>query len=621
MAGIFGGYGCVPEHYQQIKKHFESIWGKCESIDVPEGYLGGHAFSNDLALHVTREGHYFAVDGEHSLYKNAVIYAQKGEPLLFKWQDGRLEPGVLCKGNMAIVDQNRQAVYLLSEWTGSFPLYYTELGNGFLFSSQLRPLAKILNAAPDPVGISQFMKFGFMLAGRTFFKKIHRLLPGQVLTYQMESKQLRIHETSRAFRDQQGEIDFNEWVECSWTTLLNAMRRGLEFSHHPALFSSSGWDSRILLAVLRELNKMSSLLCYTHGDLKSRELKLAKKIYQKLAIQNHFEALDSQMFNLSEIKRGFDCTENVTFPHYLWAGERLAEKGIDCAIAGVLGEVVGGRHGFHWPMLPISEQEKISFVVPFLLNFPGKNDSKNGKDLADIYNILKPDNIRKPWYLKSDFWDSIGNIREEYYADMEEFTARLRKRGVENINKIAEAFTTEYFGSFYLTPQLLSSRTRINVTIPFADQEFYELTSKIPLSHKIVHTLQQAILKKYDSDLLRYPNAAAFLTSKFPIPVLEISRVIRKVYESISWKMCQVTRGRYKPDPTGWSTFSCLRQSTALLDIAEDLRNHLIDKNEIQRKIKIGLSRNGPDQSMYTWNASQNQLMKIYTTDLMLRYH
>ena len=619
MPGIFGGSGCKSEQYAALKSSFNSVWGKCESISFPNGFIGGHAFSKDSALHVTTGGLNFAVDGENSLYKNAAKFAQKGEPSLFHWQDNKPELGVNCKGNVAIWDEGNQTLYLATEWTGSFPLYYTRVNGGLLFSSHLRPLSRIVKATPDPIGLIQFMKYGFILAGRTFFKNIHRLMPGQVLAYQQINHRLMVYETSRAWRDYEGEIDFSELVKYNWMTFKNTMRRCLEFSCRPALFSSSGWDSRLLLAVFRELDETSSLLCYTHGDLKSREINIAKQMYEDMGINYHLEPLDGNMFDLQVLQRGFDRVENVVFPHYHRAGIMLAEAGIDCACAGVLGEVIGGRHGMHWPMLPISEWDKISFVTSHLFRPRRNHTIKNNKDISIFYDFLHLDKINKPWYVRSEFWNTITNIKEEMYSDMEEFVHRLKARGVDNIDKLLEAYTAEYFGAHYLTPQLLSCRSDINVTIPFADQELLELTSRIPLAFKIVHTLQQAILRYYNSELLRYPNAAAFFNSKIPIPVLEVSRVFRKLFESMSWKICRVTNGRYKPTPTGWSTFSCLRNNPALLNIADNLSCDMIDKNEIQNRMKRGLSQIEPQKSMYAWNAAQNQIMKIYTTDLMVK--
>ena len=100
--------------------------------------------------------------------------------------------------------------------------------------------------------------------------------------------------------------------------------------------------------------------------------------------------------------------------------------------------------------------------------------------------------------------------------------------------------------------------------------------------------------------------------------MLEISRVFRKLFESVTWKICRATNGHYKPTPIGWATFDCLRDSKVLLDIIDNFQCDVIDKDKIKNRIENGLSQTKPHKSMYTWNAAQNQIMKIYTTDLML---
>lgn len=619
MPGLFGGLGCLSEHYEFLKDSFQSIWGECEVVSFPDSCIGGHAFKDDSALHDTAEGLHFVVDGEDSIYKNASQFAQNGEPTIFNFKEHKLELGVNCKGNVAILDQGDKTLYLATEWTGSFPLYFTNVTSGLLFSSHLRPLSQLVKATPDPIGIIQFLKYGFILAGRTFFKEIHRLMPGQVLTFQQNDKRVNISETSKAWMNWNNQIEFDELLYYNWNTLVNAMIRCFEFSDKHALMASAGWDTRILLAVMQELNETDNLLCYTHGDLKSREISIIKRIVEDLGIKHHLEILAADMFDIKDLQRGFDRVENVIFPHYHRAGARLVEAGIDCIAAGVLGEVIGGRHGMHWPMLPISEWDKISFVLSHFIHLRKYRNSSNINDLRRFYNFLRLGMLRKPWYIRTDYWNEIPNIKDEINADLEEFVQRLKTRGVKNVDKIIEAFTAEYFGSQYLTPQLLSCRSEVNIAIPFADQELLKLTSSIPLTFKIVHYLQQAVLRCYNSELLKYPNAAAFFNSKIPIPMLEISRVFRKIFESVSWKMCRASNGHYKPTPIGWATFDCLGNSKVLLDVIENFQCDVIDKDKIKNRIKSGLSQTKPHKSMYTWNAAQNQIMKIYTTDLMLR--
>src|SRR5512147_146564 len=126
MPGIFGGYGCRPELYETLRSHIENIWGKCESLSLPNMFLGGHAFGDAPALHATADGYHFAVDGESSLYRNAHRFAEKGEPGLFRFRNNELELGVSCKGNVAVADQVHQMLHLATEWTGTFPLYLTQ---------------------------------------------------------------------------------------------------------------------------------------------------------------------------------------------------------------------------------------------------------------------------------------------------------------------------------------------------------------------------------------------------------------------------------------------------------------------------------------------------------------
>jgi hypothetical protein len=181
MPGIFGGYGCRPELYETLRRHIEGIWGECESVSLPNGFLGGHAFGDASALHVTSGGYDFAVDGERELYRNARRFAQNNEPALFRFQGNKLELGVSCKGNVAIVDQDHQILHLATELTGNFPLYFTEVDGGLLFSSLLRPLAKVVEARTDPIGTIEFLWDTVNYEGRTCYKEIRRLMAGQHL--------------------------------------------------------------------------------------------------------------------------------------------------------------------------------------------------------------------------------------------------------------------------------------------------------------------------------------------------------------------------------------------------------------------------------------------------------
>ena len=121
-----------------------------------------------------------------------------------------------CKGNVAIVDQDNQILHLATELTGNFPLYFTEVDGGLLFSSFLRPLAKVVEARTDPIGIIEFLRDTVNYDGRTCYQGIRRLMAGQHLVFESNSKRLQVNETSKAHLDYVAEVEFGELIKRVW---------------------------------------------------------------------------------------------------------------------------------------------------------------------------------------------------------------------------------------------------------------------------------------------------------------------------------------------------------------------------------------------------------------------
>jgi hypothetical protein len=139
------------------------------------------------------------------------------------------------------------------------------------------------------------------------------------------------------------------------------------------------------------------------------------------------------------------------------------------------------------------------------------------------------------------------------------------------------------------------------------------------MSYKILHSLQQAMIRDHTPHLLSYPNSAAFFNSKLPIPVLEVSRVIRKLTESLSWKVSGFTGGRYNPKTLAWNNYKRLGKSQALQNMADNLKCEMFEKKTILNGINQRISQIKTNPYMYPLNAMQSKITMIYNTDLMLR--
>ena len=236
MPGIFGAVGFDSNLHESLSRHFAAPWGSCDKLSLSNGILGGHAFGKSRALHTLSDNTHFAIDGERSTYE------VEAAPF-------RLSPtgelSTTCKGNLAVVTND--VWYLATDWVGGFPLYYSHTPNGLLFCSRLRPLAQILRPQIDIVGFRQFLHEGYMLSGRTFYKGIARLMPGQVLTYELSRHRSCIVETSKAWVGLEG----SSLAEI-WSKIADAVSQSMDMRSKTAVMMSAGWDSRTLLAAAHD---------------------------------------------------------------------------------------------------------------------------------------------------------------------------------------------------------------------------------------------------------------------------------------------------------------------------------------------------------------------------------
>ena len=105
------------------------------------------------------------------------------------------------------------------------------------------------------------------------------------------------------------------------------------------------------------------------------------------------------------------------------------------------------------------------------------------------------------------------------------------------------------------------------------------------------------------------------MPAALPIPVQEASRAARVVLERVHRAIARRSGGRVAPLRLGWVNFEFLRSGRALGSILDDLRAEMWDREAIRGRITQAAD---PDGGIATHPLS-DQMMKIYTSDLMLR--
>lgn len=576
MPGLFGAIGCDPDLREGLRRRFLTSWEDSEVVTFPNGIMGGHSFGNASALHKLDDGTHFVIDGERSIYR-------------LETPPFRLSPTLQiassCRGNVAIVTHD--LCYLATDWSGGFPLYYARVPGGILFCSLLRPIAQTLRTDLDIVGLRQFLHACYMLSGRTFYKGISRLMPGQILTYDPSSNRSTIVETSKAWVG----LELNSPSEL-WNRLMAAISSSFDRDCRNAVMVSGGWDSRTLLAAAKNYLSVENLLAYCHGGKDSFEGKIAQDVSQMLGIKFHYEPLSEELFRPEILKRGFERVETVVFPEWHRAGLLMLTLGVDCVSSGVFGEILGGHYSR--TMLCNGAKKLLAFQMQAL----GWNSS-----MENILDALMIHQLVNPWTVNPEIWGNIDALRKTMNGDIECTLNRYIDRGVQSSDQLVEAFIAEHRGSQHINSQMLSCRAYLDVSIPFADREFLLQTSRMPIAAKLHNTLNRRLLHQYCQKILKFPTAAAPVSASMPILIQELARLLRRI-----------GKGRTAGHPVGWWDWEFLRDGIILNKIVDDLELAFWNKKAIRERIS-DLQRNKSESV----GLLMQRLLIVYSVDLMLR--
>jgi hypothetical protein len=599
VPGIFGSIAAAPHAAALLALEFRKTWPGAEFIEKGSCRLGSHAFVPHQALFSARNGMLIGVDGEWALYRDAAACLPDHPELLDRQCD---EPERSASvGTVCVLDPREERLRIATDATGTFPLYYTRLAGGLLFSSLIRPLATAIGARRDSLAALEFLRQGYIVGPKTLFEGVFRLLPGQAIVATRD--EFTVLERSMAWAEEPfAPRDGAEHL--AWDRLVDAARRSVP-SERAALMMSGGWDSRTLLGAAAAVGSRPD--CYCHGDLHSRELRIVEALCEASGVSCHLEPIDDRVLDPAQLARGFSATENVVFPHWHRAGQVLGQMGVACAAAGVYGEVLGGHYG---PAMLAADPVRKALDIASLLVFERPISARADADAAR--RILSVRHLGTHWYLQREWEDAIGATLPRLNSEIEGAIARFRRRGVSSEAEIVEAFITEHRGTQYINAQLLSLRSHLDVALPFGRGELFPFATRISLGARVHNALSRRMLAKNAPGLLRHPLAATLLPARAPILAQEASRAVRKLYHGVAKRRWPWPSGTARGSHLGWVNFEFLRSGHALHCLIDDLQCDHWDISAMHARV-TALHSN----AISAPHPLYDQFMKVYTLDML----
>lgn len=375
------------------------------------------------------------------------------------------------KGNWGAIIVKEDVAHLLCDQARSLPLLYVKTKHGWDIASDVNTL---IAAHPElklnKDAAKEFAHFGYVIGHETLLSDVFSARYGAITTLSAsgEVTQEPLIETVRADAGTElaaiEELSINDFLELFHAELLKAFQFTLEEAKGRQLLVplSGGADSRLLLAVLKELNA-PNVMCFTYGQPGSTEAKISEEVARRLGY-------DWILVELKPAEMAAKWREAEGFLKATWTGQSLPHiqdwyaltqlqqhPQVEAGAIVLPGHTIVGNEHDEWCAEPDRNFTKRD-VVKLYIDHHGVLQGKP-KDAASFYTVNKLS------FLVRDYW--TGKRPENRLETL--VALNVGERQAKYISNSVRAY--EYFGFDWAFPMYERGvwETWIN-----APQQFHE---------------------------------------------------------------------------------------------------------------------------------------------------
>jgi asparagine synthase (glutamine-hydrolysing) len=198
---------------------------------------------------------------------------------------------------IAVWDRISESLYLARDRFGEKPIYYTDLGQDFIFCSELKSLQKypgFSNQINYPV-IAQYLKCGYIMGGQSIWQGVLRLEPGSFIKVKRDEKKFRIEHIvywdAISVATERSRVRFNgtdnEAIDELEFHLRNAVKRQMIGDVPIGALLSGGVDSTTVVAMMQEVSSTKvKTFCIGFDNHHYDESKYAKEVARFLGVDH-----------------------------------------------------------------------------------------------------------------------------------------------------------------------------------------------------------------------------------------------------------------------------------------------------------------------------------------------
>lgn len=235
---------------------------------------------------------------------------------IYRWDFAKYIEGMF---SIALFNKKEQKLRLYRDHSGQKPLYFSEFNKQIYFASEIKGLFALgVSKEIYKRAVNFFLHLGYLPGDMTIFKRVKKLMPGEVLTFDLLNKRTQIDKLNKY----EGEKKMFNFIDLS-DEIFKLTEFHLQSKTSISINLSGGLDSSSLAwaAKKHQSSKISSMTTIFKDapDSFNEEALLAKKLASKLEIEHQIleisknDYLDSLIYSYEVLE---EPNGNIGIPIY-----------------------------------------------------------------------------------------------------------------------------------------------------------------------------------------------------------------------------------------------------------------------------------------------------------------
>lgn len=437
--------------------------------------------------------------------------------------------GMFC---FAIIDLNKNILFLGRDRLGKKPLYYYYDDKRFIFASEIKSIFKsgMVNAEVNEKFIDEFMSLGYVTAPNTLFRKINKLPAGSHLF--VENNEIIIKEYWHLNECKISNLSLQDYKDQLSGLLKEAVKYRMISDVPLGAFLSGGIDSSIIVGLMSTLSSqpVKTFSVGYEGQEEFSELKYAKKVathfnsdHREIIIApvNFYDAIAKMVWYLDE-----PISDQASIP--LWLLAKESKKYVTVLLSGEGSDELFAGYPIYTLMKGIESYRKLpklirrGFMDPFIPRIFGERRGQKylewGKlpleerylgDMADLSSSVKAKLYSKD-LLDTALSNPVTNRTRIHYDAVKTFDSLSRMQYLD--------IKTWLVDDLLLKADKMTMAASVELRCPFLDHVFVEFTRTIPSKFKLNGTTTKYILKEAFKKFV--PKEIIYRKKRgFPVPL------------------------------------------------------------------------------------------------------